>query len=198
MSPLDWALVDSWKSSGIPLEAVLRGIDVAFGKWHARKKKTQMVNSIAYCAQAVLTEAQAMTANVQSGGAVTERDAPLPIETVRGHLARAAAALAGRCEEPYQRIGESVRSLEAQLAEHFRDLQDLDQRLTVLEEKMAAVARTLASDEELLELRQALERQLRPYRSKLSADQLARLEKSYLDRALFEKAGLPRLSLFYI
>ena len=60
MSPLDWALVESWKNAGVPLEAVLRGIDAAFEKWRGRKVKTQMVNSLAFCAQAVLTEAQIM------------------------------------------------------------------------------------------------------------------------------------------
>jgi hypothetical protein len=58
LSPLDWALIETWKDSGVPLEAVLRGIDEAFAKWRSRKSKTQMVNSLAFCAQAVLTEAQ--------------------------------------------------------------------------------------------------------------------------------------------
>src|SRR5690348_9401480 len=44
LSPLDWALVESWKNGGVPLEAVLRGIDGAFEKWRSRKVKTQMVN----------------------------------------------------------------------------------------------------------------------------------------------------------
>ena len=53
-SPLDWALVEAWKDSGVPLEAVLRGIDAAFQKWRGRRSKVQMVNSLAFCAQAVL------------------------------------------------------------------------------------------------------------------------------------------------
>src|SRR4051794_4487136 len=60
LSPLDWALVESWKNSEVPLEAVLRGIDAAFSKWRSRKIKTQQVNSLAFCSQAVLTEAQVM------------------------------------------------------------------------------------------------------------------------------------------
>ena len=60
LSPLDWALIESWNESGVPLEAVLRGIDAAFEKWRGRKVKTQMVNSLAFCAQAVLTEAKIM------------------------------------------------------------------------------------------------------------------------------------------
>src|SRR5215471_12949528 len=61
LSPLDWALLESWKNAGVPLEAVLRGIDLAFEKWRAKTKKTQMVNSVAFCAQAVLTESQRMS-----------------------------------------------------------------------------------------------------------------------------------------
>ena len=60
MSPLDWALVEAWKNAGVPLEAVLRGIDAAFEKWRTKKKRGQNVNSVAYCAQAVMIEAQAM------------------------------------------------------------------------------------------------------------------------------------------
>ncbi len=78
LSPLDWALIETWKNSGIPLEAVLRGIDASFEKYHARKKKTQRVNSLAFCAQAVLTEAQ-----LAAGGIETERvpeAAPFPRE----------------------------------------------------------------------------------------------------------------------
>ena len=66
LSSLDWALVGAWKDSGVPLEAVLRGIDAAFEKWRARKSKIQMVNSLAFCAQAVLTEAQRMAGTAAS------------------------------------------------------------------------------------------------------------------------------------
>ena len=65
LSPLDWALIETWKNAGVPLEAVLRGIDVAFEKWRGRRVKTQMVNSLAFCAQAVLTEAQIMAGTAQ-------------------------------------------------------------------------------------------------------------------------------------
>ena len=75
MSPLDWALVESWKNGGVPLEAVLRGIDAAFEKWRGRRVKTQMVNSLAFCAQAVLTEAQAMAGQPDSARAPRSRAA---------------------------------------------------------------------------------------------------------------------------
>ena len=70
--------------------------------------------------------------------------------------------------------------------------------MTSLEEKMIAAARSIAPDELLVELRRELDSELAPYRSKMTADQISMLERRYLDTRLLEKAGLPRLSLFYL
>jgi len=193
LSPLDWALIESWKNAGVPLEAVLRGIDAAFEKWRARKVKTQMVNSLAFCAQAVLTEAQVM-AGTAPGRARQDTAPPFSLEELRAYLKRNAAAL----PPEYAEIAASLERLAAEAEQHYGDLEALEQRLTVLEEKMIAAARSRQTDEQLLEARQELERQLRPYRGKMTADQLAMLEKQYLERNLLEKASLPRLSLFYM
>jgi hypothetical protein len=193
MSPLDWALVESWKNSGVPLEAVLRGIDAAFEKWRARKVKTQMVNSLAFCAQAILTEAQIMAGTVQPK---TRRESapPFSLEELRSYLESNAEALPAAHEE----TAASLRKLAFDVEQHYGDLEALEQRLTILEEKMIASARASQTDEQALRTRQELDRQLRPYRGKMTADQLAMLEKQYLDRNLLESSGLPRLSLFYM
>jgi hypothetical protein len=61
LSTIDWALIETWKDAGIPIEAVLRGIDATFDKYDRRPKaKTKKINSLAYCAQEVLAEAEAM------------------------------------------------------------------------------------------------------------------------------------------
>ena len=193
LSPLDWALIESWKNAGVPLEAVLRGIDAAFEKWRARKVKTQMVNSLAFCAQAVLTEAQVMAGNAPAR-ARKETAPPFALEELRAYLNNNAAAL----PPEYAETATALQRLAAEVEQHYKDLEGLEQHLTVLEEKMIAAARSRQSDEQLLEARQELDRQLRPYRSKMTADQLAMLEKQYLDRNLLEKSGLPRLSLFYM
>lgn len=193
LSPLDWALIESWKNAEVPLEAVMRGIDAAFEKWRSRKVKTQRVNSLAFCAQAVLTEAQIM-----AGTAVrSEREPappPFPLDDLRAYLSANAAALPAQFGE----TAAALRTLADNVEEHYRDLEGLEQRLTVLEEKMMAMARACQTDDELLAARQELDRQLRPYRGKMSAEQLSMLEKQYLERILLERAKLPRLSLFYM
>ena len=194
LSPLDWALIESWKNAGVPLEAVLRGIEVAFEKWRSRKVKTQMVNSLAFCAQAVLAEAQVMAGAAPARAPREQAAAPFRVEELRTYLSGKAAALPAGYEE----IAAGLERLAGDVAQFIEDLESLEQRLTVLEEKMIAAARARQSEEMLLAARQELDRQLRPYRGKMTAPQLAMLEKQYLERQLLESAGLPRLSLFYL
>ena len=196
LSPLDWALVGTWKDSGVPLEAVLRGVDAAFEKWRSRKSKVQMVNSLAFCSQAVLAEAQRM-AGTAAPARHRESAPPFPLDDLRDYLVRNAAAVR-RGGAPYGEIASALDRLASQAEAQYQDLEDLERRLTVLEEKMIAAARNRQSEEQLLEARRQLEAQLRPYRAKMSAAHLALLEKQYLERNLLEKGNLPRLSLFYL
>jgi hypothetical protein len=196
LSPLDWAMIESWKNADVPLEAVLRGIDVAFEKWRARKKKTQMVNSLTFCAQAVLTEAQVM-AGTASRPVPRESAPPFPLDDLREYLARNAEAVR-QAGPDFGGIASALERLAAEAEAQYQDLEDLERHLTVLEEKAIATARNHQSEEQLLDVRRELDAQLRPYRSKMTAEHLAMLEKQYLDRNLLEKAGLPRLSLFYM
>src|SRR5580658_9741688 len=59
-STLDWALMETWKDAGVPLEAVLQGIDAAFDRYDARPNRTRKINSLAWCAQEVLAAAEQM------------------------------------------------------------------------------------------------------------------------------------------
>ncbi len=185
MSPLDWALLESWKNAGIPLAAVLRGIDVAFEKWRARPRQNK-VNSLAYCAQAVAQEAKAMAEGVAPKA---PQAAPFGESEVAGYLAANARALRNA---GFDELAASLEKLDPS------NLEELEQRLTALEDKLLALLRSKQSEDELFEARRELDASLRPYRGKLTAEQLAMLEKQYLDRRLFERANLPRLSLFYL
>ena len=159
LSPLDWALIEGWKNSGVPLEAVLRGIDVAFEKWRARpaRARFQMVNSLAYCAQAVAEEARSLAEGTPAKR--KESSPPFSLEDVGTHVQTNANALraAGHGD-----LAESLERLN--LEELYRDLEQLEQRLTAIEEKMIARARSAASEEALFEARRTLDQELKPYR----------------------------------
>ncbi len=197
LSPLDWALIETWKNAGIPLEAVLRGIDAAFEKWRRRRSRTQMINSLAYCAQAVMREAEAM-AGARKTQSPRPSQPPFSHQELRSYLEANAAALRRHDDPVFQEIACALERLAAAIEEHASDLEELERRLTALEDRMIAAARARQSEEELLAARRELERELRPYRAKMTADQLAMLEKQFLERRLLESLGLPRLSLFYL
>ena len=206
LSPLDWALIESWKESGVPLEAALRGIDRAFEKWHQRKRKFRQVNSLAYCAQEVLSAAKELA----EGGALREKksDADETFAVPRlstflasnaEHLERCAAVshppLAGAAKSAAESLRKLVGAAEAGA---LGDLETLEQRLGLLEQKLLSAALQTLDEDQLVECRMQLQRQLAPYRSKMTADQLSLLEKQYLQRESFAQAGIPRLSLFYL
>jgi hypothetical protein len=196
LSPVDWALIETWKNSEIPLEAALRGIDVAFEKWHAKRVKVRQVNSLTYCAQAVHEEAEAMA----KGGALRSHQpvkAPFELDELRQYLVSNAAKLRTQ-PEPFHEIASSLEKIALDVETHYADLEQLEQRLTALEEKMSAIAKSTETEEALFQAKRQLDAALRPYRGKMSADQLTMLEKQFLDRNLLERTGLPRLSLFYL
>jgi hypothetical protein len=194
LSPVDWALIENWKNAGVPLETVLRGIDEAFEKWRSRKNSRRRINSLLYCAQAVAEAAGRVPSRADLRGG----EAPFSAEELRCHLENAAAQVRAHPEPRMQEIGESVGAFAAESEQHVRNLEDAERRLTALEDKMTAILRATASEEILYSIRESLDRELRPYRGKMSAEQLSMLERRYIDAALLERAKLPRLSLFYL
>lgn len=215
VSPLDWAIVETWQKAGIPLPAVLKGIDRAFESWSRSRRAAagRQLKSLAYCVDAVLdAAAEAQEAAAGAGPAVTAKTAgaePFSRIELRKYLERNAvrlrgaaekqrvshAALAARFEETAKRLDELLLLLDslAQL-----DLEDLERRLSVLEEKLTASFSADADDESLLAIRREMDRALAPYRRKMSAEQLAQLERQFTQKRLFEQFNIPRLSLFYL
>jgi len=213
LSTLDWALIETWKDAGIPLEAVLRGIDEAFDRYAQRPSKTKKVNSLAYCSQLVLAAAEDM--KEAAVGAAGGETAPPPKsrggqgfepEIVAPFLRRNADLL----EAAKLPQGGGVSKLALDAAKTLRDLaeeieaksasrlEDLERRLTVLEEKLFATLLASTPDEEIVAVRVEADRDLVPYRSKMSAAQIDQLQRQYVHKRLLEKYDLPRLSLFYM
>lgn len=208
LSTLDWALIETWKDAGIPLEAVLRGIDAAFDKYDQRPSKTKKINSLAYCSQEVLAAAEEMKEAAVGVGPATERpraNQGFEAESISAFLEHNAnkleAAKIPESANPARVIvldaAKTLRELAAQAGGKGR-LEDLERRLTVLEEKLFAALLTSTSDEEIVTVRAEADRDLAPYRRKMSGPQIDQLQKQYVQKRLLEKYGLPRLSLFYL
>ena len=209
LSTLDWALIEAWREAGLPLAAVLRGIDQAFDKHDARllraKSKLRKVNSLAWCAQEVMAAAEQMVeAATGTAPAKEAHESGFEAEPVAKFLETNATALdAVKLSAPADAVvSESatrLREMAAELrANPQASLEDLDRSLTVLEEKMFAALMTAAPEEELVQLREQADRELAPYRSRMQVVQIKQIQQQFLQKRLIESRGLPRLSLFYM
>ena len=215
LTTLDWALIETWKDAGIPLEAVLRGINTAFDRYDRRPSKTKKVNSLAYCSQEVLAAAEDM--KEAAVGAADEQSASSKSGAAQGFEPEVIAAFLRRNAELLdaaklpRSAAISVHAVATESAATLRKLaleveskkvasklEDLERHLTVLEEKLFSALLAATPDEEIVTVRAQADRELTPYRRKMAAAQIEQLQKQYVHKRLLEKYGLPRLSLFYM
>jgi hypothetical protein len=212
VSPLDWAIMDTWQKAGVPLEAVMKGIDRAFESYRrSRRGAGKPLKSLVYCTDAVLEAAEeqleAAAGSVPKNGNAVAKE-PFSRDELRIYIAknaaqirslandrgRATAGLAERLDEVRASLNGMAALLDSPGA---LDLEDLERRLTVLDDKLEATLTSHASEEVMLEIRREMDGQLAAYRRKMKAEQIALVEKQYLQKRLLEEYGLPRLSLYY-
>jgi hypothetical protein len=178
LSTLDWVLIENWKERGIPLELVLKGMDRAF----SRAKRE--ISSLAYCIKAV--------------EAVCEEQKELSVEAPHlpdfdaGEVAEYVLKLADQVARIDPGVADSIRAVDAS------DLRGAEQTLSALEEKLIAKLKAAINDEAMIEMKQEIDSELNPFRSTMTAPQLAMVEQQLWRRKLLEKHEIPRLSLFYL
>ena len=208
LSTLDWALIETWKDAGIPLEAVLRGIDSTFERYAQRPARSRKINGLAYCSQEVLSAAEDMkeaaVGTLKPSSEAKGTDANEISEFLRRNAEQLERAKLPENSTASPRVAaaETARTLR-ELADQVEatptsNLEDLERRLTVMEEKLFAVLLAAAPDEMLVQVRAAADRELAPYRRKMPAAQIQQLHKQFVNKRLLEEHGLPRLSLFYM
>ena len=209
LSTLDWALIETWREAGVPLEAVLRGIDNAFDKHDAKTARsttrTRKVNGLAWCAQAVMEAVeQAKEAAIGSvpSSSKTEQDSGFETARIARYLISNAVkievtALPPPGDTTAAEVSNRLREIAASLAP-AESLEELDRTLCVFEEKLFAALLTISPEDQLVALREQAARELAPYRGKMQAVQIKQVQQQFLQKNLFELHKLPRLSLFYM
>ena len=216
LSPMDWALIESWKETGIPLHVALRAIEKSFDSWEAKPRK-RSVKTLLYCQEEV--EAQYAEWLESRVGASEDETAAKPSEesnlpfarsAILDHLRRARAKLVETCEqrritgeddfsESLARAASLVAQLETDFAEFPRpDAQKLEDSLTGIERMLSDVLRSTVSSDELEVFRGEIKKQLRPYRSHMDPAVYEQMFENLLLKRLREQFGVPRLSLFYL
>jgi hypothetical protein len=227
ISPMDWALIETWKTAGIPLHIVLRAINESFDAYDARERKFRKVNSIFYCEQTVesmfadyrLSQVGASPTATQSIEAEataksTNQEPPaasiFPKETLLEFLDNSYKDLA--FAESFAREQQNTALIEAikRARKRLRVIaEELENSMSIndqgLEHDLDAIDRMiLKSIEESLNetekfaIRQEAEAHLKVYKKKMDKKIFEQTLHNYISRRLRETHRIPRLSLFYI
>ena len=214
LSPLDWALIESWKEQDFPLQAVLMGIERSFAKFKPGRRRYRKVNSLAYCSQEVFRAVEeARTAQAEGGTpgrAQAAVEVPFSNEEIVQFLRKCATAIREanrRADESGQQVlADDLASASAaleQMAEGksgclAEKLEEMERNLTALEEKLTASLTRASSVELLAQIRADVDRALGSYRRNMSGPQIESLERQFLKKRLLEHYRIPRLSFFYM
>lgn len=213
LSPMDWALMETWKQQGIPLHIVLRGVEKSFDSYEARPRK-RSVKTLLYCQEEVEAQyAEWVEAHV---GSATSSDnhqpesdkTPFSFAAISEHLQRNRTALSElvksrKHEDDLSEALTRAAGLLADIENDFAsgatfDTRKLEDSLTGLERMLNDSMLSVASSSTLDELKKSVKDQLKPYKAQMDAAVYQQTFDNLLLKRLREQFAVPRLSLFFV
>jgi hypothetical protein len=209
LSPIDWALMETWKQQGIPLHIVLRGVEKSFDSFEARPRK-RTVKSLLYCQEEVEAQyAEWVEAHVGSDHYESDSEkTPFSFAAVSEHLRRNRAALvelaqARKKDDDLTEALTRAATLLVEIENDFAggatlDTRKLEDSLTGLERMLNDAMLSVVDKDTLDKLQKEVKDQLKPYRSQMEAAAYKQTFDNLLLKRLREQFAVPRLSLFYV
>jgi len=213
LSPIDWALIESWKERGVPLHVAVRGIEHAFDSYDAKKQK-RTVKTLLYCQEEVEAQyAEWLESRVGSHDDKTDAaddfKSPFPRTTVIAHLERSVAEftrLGSQRKSAQDEFSEALMratKLLTEIADDYRssaqpDTRKLEESLTGVERMIDDAMRTAIDSKTLKLIDTEVDSQIKPYKRHMDKAAFAQTRENLLRKRLREHFGVPRLSLFFL
>ncbi|HJU93194.1 MAG TPA: hypothetical protein VJ656_09695 [Pyrinomonadaceae bacterium] len=213
LSPMDWALMETWKQQGIPLHIVLRGVEKSFDSFDARPRK-RTVKSLLYCQEEIEAqfaewlEARVGSSPASDGVASDSDETHFSFAAVSEHLKRCRIALlellaTRKTQDDFSEALTRAISLLGEIEADFAsgatsDTRKLEDSLTGLERMLNDSMLAVVNPTALAELKSAVKDQLKPYRSQMETAVYNQTFNNLLLKRLREQFAVPRLSLFYV
>ncbi len=219
LSPLDWALIESWQEREVPMHIILRGIEKVFDAADKQPNKKRTIKSLLYCKEEIEAQfAEWLESQVGRGQSrqsavgsqqsktdvravekinVSQSDL-FPDEAIAAHLERVSGELNNAIDktEGDWRTGlETVSNRLNALRQKPETAEKLEESL---EELDALIDENLLRNFEIETLKPEIEKQIASYKIKMERDVYQRTFELMLLKRLREQAEIPRLSLFYL
>ncbi len=210
LSPLDWALMETWKQQGIPLHIVLRGVERSFDSYESRPRK-RSVKTLLYCQEEVEAQyeewLEARVGAADQTEAVESEKTPFSPSAVSEHLQRCQRELVRLSQvrkeddltEALVRAAALLQEIRNDVgANAVLDTRRLEDSLTGLERMLDDAMLLVIPATELDALKSGIKDQLKPYRSQMESAVYNQTFDNLLLKRLREQFAVPRLSLFYV
>jgi phage terminase Nu1 subunit (DNA packaging protein) len=214
LSPIDWALIETWKERGVPLHVALNGIERAFDSYYS-KPRHRTVKTLLYCqeeveaqyAEWVESQIGATNDNVD-GSPEPSIELPFPRNEILNHLDSVREELIEihRRRAKEDALGEALLRVATRLQELKEDFasaikpnaEKLETSLTQLEDVLHQALIASLSSVEIDTAHSEVASQLHSYKNRMDQSTYELTLSNMLSKTLRERHSIPRLSLFYI
>ena len=213
LSPLDWALIETWQERQIPLHIILRAIEKVFDGVDKQPAKRRTVKSLLYCREEIEAQhaawlemqvgkngsnkVQSSKFKVQSSEETTLSKSDLfSEEAIAAHLEKVSAEL----NHALNKAEGDLNATLGKVSKHLAELRHKSHTAQTLEESLekldALVDESLLRNFETEKIKSEIEKQIASYKNKMELEIYNRTFDLMLLKRLRETAEIPRLSLF--
>lgn len=199
LSPLDWALIETWQERGIPLHIVLRAIENVFDGFD-KKPTTRTIKGLMYCREEVEAQYEEWLRS-QAGkadGSTPDDDGPTretAVAHISGLIEQLSALSIAPLNEDLERAAARLEELKQNLGD---DLEHVDRSLADIEHFLDIALLTRSDKVHLTALERDVLDQLKPYKAGMDKDSFKNTFDLMLLKRLREENEVPRLTLFYL
>ncbi len=201
LSPIDWALIESWQDRGIPMHIVIRSIEAVFDIYDKQPAGTRSIKSLFYCREEIEVQ-YAEWSRSQAGKSDSGNNSgneQFSVDDVAAHIAKSIATLAAisndDLSEDIARAVVRLEELKANLTDNF---ESIDGTLLDIEKLLERSMLTNWNKPHLKLLEKETAVQLKAYKAEMEPDAYKNTFDLMLLKRLREEAGIPRLGLFYL
>jgi predicted ribosome quality control (RQC) complex YloA/Tae2 family protein len=201
LSPIDWAMIDTWQERGIPLHIALRGIEAVFDNFD-KNPGPRSIKSLMFCREEVEAQYQEWLTS-QAGRSSDEPAAAAPEglsqENIERHIDTLIEELGeinvAELAEDLERAASRLSQLREELTP---DLETVDRSLLDIEKFLDEALLARINKDELKRAGKEVAGQLREYKSGMEKEAYEQTYRLMLLKKLREDAGVPRMGLFYL
>jgi uncharacterized protein YjbJ (UPF0337 family) len=217
LSPLDWALIESWQERAVPLHIILRSIEKIFDGVDQQPERRRSVKSLLYCKEEIEAQyAEWLERQVGKNGAGKTQNSKIenqsfdaenlpssktelfPDDAIAAHLEKISLELKSAKDKAKGDLQTALETVWNRLADLKRKSHAAENLEDSLEKLDALVDESLLRNYETEKLKGEIEKQIASYKNKMEAEVYQRTFDLMLLKRLREQAEIPRLSLFYL